>query len=154
MFARCALTNPFFWLIIDKCEPFLKLPDIKDPVPSDWVTINDDFVLVVAVYLSHLASDMIAAPESELDDGLIYLAFAPTGISRYRLTSKLLAMQDGSHTSGHGLEIVKVKAFRLEPLTEKGRVTVDGEAVDYGPIQGSIMPSAARVVCLPSVTRL
>lgn len=137
-----------------RCEPAIPLPPLTEPLPAGWVTLDDNFVLVAVQYLSHLGADMMAAPESRLDDGIMYIAFASAGISRARLIAMFLAMETGSHKPGHGLEIVKVKAFRLEPLTEKGRMTVDGEVVDYGPIQGSVVPSAARVVCLPNATRM
>lgn len=45
-------------------------------------------------------------------------------------------------------EMIPVTAFRLEPETSGGHMTVDGEVVDYGPIQAELMPSLANVMSM------
>lgn len=43
--------------------------------------------------------------------------------------------------------MIQVKAFRIEPSEGiTGHITVDGEQVDYGPIQGEIFPSLVNVM--------
>lgn len=42
--------------------------------------------------------------------------------------------------------MLPVSAFRLEPETEGSYITVDGEVVDYGPIQAEIMPALGRIL--------
>lgn len=45
------------------------------------------------------------------------------------------------------MELIPVRAFRIEPdMNERGCMTVDGEHVDYGPIQGEVFPGLARVM--------
>jgi len=45
------------------------------------------------------------------------------------------------------VEIYYGLAYRLEPLTEKGILAVDGERVgDYGPIQGVVLPQTMQVI--------
>jgi len=46
------------------------------------------------------------------------------------------------------VEKIPVTAFRLEPdSTESfGNISVDGELVDYGPIQCEVMPGIARIL--------
>jgi hypothetical protein len=46
------------------------------------------------------------------------------------------------------VEMIPVTAFRLEPESTKssGHITVDGELVDYGPIQSEVMPGMARIL--------
>ena len=57
-------------------------------------------------------------------------------------------MSNGSHLSCPGVEMIPVKAFRIEPAeSTNGHLTVDGENVDYGPIQAEIFPSLATVMC-------
>ena len=127
------------------------LPPLSEPVPSDWVTIEDDFVLFLASYQSHLGNDYCAHPESTFNDGAIYLAFvrnAPTGV-RMKLLSIMTKTDDGSHIHVPQYEIVKVKAFRLEPLNSSGTICVDGERVDYGPIQAQVLPGVSRVMAQP-----
>jgi len=128
----------------------LDLPPLSSPLPSDWVTIEDDFVLVIAVSLTHIAQDMIVAPRSRLNDGVIYLSMVRAPISRVHLVKLFAAMQEGTACDDPGAEIVRVSAFRLEPLggQQHGALVVDGEAVDYGLIQAQVMPSMARVMAL------
>lgn len=43
--------------------------------------------------------------------------------------------------------MIPVKAFRIEPAEGvSGHLTVDGEEVDYGPLQAEIFPSLATVM--------
>ena len=108
---------------------------------------------VLAVQISHIASDVIAAAGSRLDDGMIYLMMVHAPLSRARLVRLYNAMQHGTADSDPSADIVRVRAFRLEPLDEPrqhggGVLMVDGEMVDYGPIQARVLPSMARVMCL------
>ncbi|KAM4650598.1 sphingosine kinase 2 [Discoglossus pictus] len=116
------------------------LPPLEQPLPKMWVTLEDDFVLVLAIYQSHLGADLFTAPFSSFDDGLIHLFFVRAGISRAALVRLFLAMEKGTHfeMACPYLVHVPVRAFRLEPLTRKGILTVDGERVEYGPIQAQI----------------
>lgn len=47
-----------------------------------------------------------------------------------------------------GVDMIPVKAFRIEPMegANNGHITVDGEEVDYGPLQAEIFPSLASVM--------
>uniref|UniRef100_A0A8C6TFP8 sphingosine kinase n=1 Tax=Neogobius melanostomus TaxID=47308 RepID=A0A8C6TFP8_9GOBI len=99
------------------------LPPLDQPLPTqDWVTIEGDFVLVLALYQSHLGADLHAAPQARFDDGLIHLTFVRAGISR----ATLLRLH------------ITCRAFRLQPLSPRGTLTVDGELVPYGPLQAQV----------------
>lgn len=61
----------------------------------------------------------------------------------------LMSLDSGLRISDHGdTMIVPVLAFRLEPdpSCPPGLLTVDGECVEYGPIQAQVLPSMARVM--------
>lgn len=60
----------------------------------------------------------------------------------------LLGLSTGVHVTSPQLEIIPVKAFRIEPDVSEsyGHVTVDGEKVDYGPIQAEIFPDLAYIM--------
>ncbi|KAI5624193.1 sphingosine kinase 2, partial [Silurus asotus] len=125
------------------------LPPLDQPLPTrDWVTIEGDFVLVLAIYQSHLGADLFAAPHAQFDDGLIHLTFVRAGISRATLLRLFLAMERGTHLSltSPYVSHVPARAFRLQPLSSRGTLTVDGELVPYGPLQAQIHPSMARVI--------
>ena len=123
------------------------LPALSSAVPPDWVTVEDDFVLVIAICTSHVSQDLILAPSSSLDDGVMYLSMVRAPISRLHVLKLLKAMEHGTAASDPGVETVRVNAFRLEPLgPQQGTLMVDGEMVDYGPIQAQVLPSMARVM--------
>ena len=135
----------------DKPDTPLLTP-LSEPVPSDWVVIEDSFVFFTATLLSHLDANTIVHPEGHFGEGVIQLAMMRSGATRMDLFEML---GNAAEPIDHGpkLEKIKVKAFRLEPLTDKGILTVDGERVDYGPIQAQILPAASRVMLLPQAAR-
>ncbi|XP_017337775.1 sphingosine kinase 1 isoform X1 [Ictalurus punctatus] len=125
------------------------LVPLDQPVPAHWTVVKEeDFVLVMAVYQSHLAEDLIAAPASRLEDGIIHLIYVKAGISRQALLRLFLAMEKGAHLSTNCpfVVYVKVRALRLEPYSPKGTITVDGEVVEYGPVQAQIYGRLARII--------
>ncbi|XP_068180867.1 sphingosine kinase 2 isoform X2 [Antennarius striatus] len=125
------------------------LPPLDQPLPTrDWVTIEGDFVLVLALYQTHLGADLHAAPQAKFDDGLIHLTFVRAGISRATLLRLFFAMERGTHHSVTSpfVSHVTCRAFRLQPLSTRGTLTVDGELVPYGPLQAQVHPSMARLI--------
>lgn len=140
--------RPFVSLPFDMLRDDL-LPPLNQPLPTrDWVTIEGDFVLVLALYQTHLGADLHAAPQARFDDGLIHLTFVRAGISRATLLRLFFAMEKGTHhsVSSPYVSHVTCKAFRLQPLSTRGTLTVDGELVPYGPLQAQVHPSMARLI--------
>lgn len=126
------------------------LPGLDQPVPEGWTVVKEeDFVLVLAIYQSHLAEDLWAAPGAAADDGVIHLFYVRAGISRPALLRLFLAMEKGAHLACGCPHLVyeKVRALRLEPVSAQGVITVDGEMVEYGPVEAQIHPGLARLVC-------
>ncbi|XP_028267098.1 sphingosine kinase 1 [Parambassis ranga] len=126
------------------------LPGLDQPVPDSWTVVKEeDFVLVLAIYQSHLAEDLWTVPGAMADDGLIHLFYVTAGISRPALLRLFLAMEKGAHLACGCPHLVyeKVKALRLEPITPHGMITVDGEMVEYGPVQAQVHPGLARLIC-------
>uniref|UniRef100_A0A673LF77 Sphingosine kinase 1 n=1 Tax=Sinocyclocheilus rhinocerous TaxID=307959 RepID=A0A673LF77_9TELE len=123
-----------------------RLPDhllvpLEQPVPQDWTLVEEqEFVLVLAMFQSHLGEDLLAAPDARADDGLIHLFYVTAGISRTMLLRLFWAMQSGTHLDWGCTHLVyrRVRALRLEPLSEAGVMTVDGERVEYGPLQAQV----------------
>ncbi|RVE69304.1 hypothetical protein OJAV_G00076480 [Oryzias javanicus] len=125
------------------------LPGLDQPIPEGWTVVKEqDFVLVLAVYQSHLAEDLWAAPSAMGNDGLIHLIYVTAGISRPALLRLFLAMEKGTHLECGCPHLVyqKVRALRLEPISAQGMITVDGEMVEYGPVQAQIHPGLARLI--------
>ena len=132
----------------DKAVPTPLLAPLDQPVPAGWVTLEGEFVNVAAIYLTHLAKDMIPIPESRLNDGTIYLTVTKAGISRMKLIQIFTAMQDGKYSASPESEIIKVKAFRFEPEEKDGIMTCDGERIEYGAVQGQVLPAMANIMAL------
>ncbi|CAL9700454.1 unnamed protein product [Knipowitschia caucasica] len=125
------------------------LPPLDQPVSSNWVVVpEEEFVLMLAMYQSHLAEDLFAAPDSTLEDGLIHLTYVKAGISRTALLRLFLSMEKGAHLTSNCPHLfhTKVRALRLEPQSPKGIITVDGEAVEYGPVQAEVHRGLARLI--------
>ncbi|XP_058877589.1 sphingosine kinase 2 [Acipenser ruthenus] len=124
------------------------LQPLDRPVPKNWVTLEGDFVLVLALYQSHLGADLFAAPQARFDDGTIHLSFVRAGISRGVLLRLFLAMERGTHQEIESpfVSHIQTRAFRLEPLSHRGTLTVDGELVPYGSLQAQVHPGMGRLI--------
>lgn len=129
--------------------PPSRLPALTAPVSDGWKTIDGEFVMVHGAYQTHLSTDCFFAPLSKLNDGLIWLLIIKAGVSRAQLLSFLLGLSSGSHIptqANRYIQMIPVTAFRIEPSGSSGHMTVDGENVEYGPIQAEIFPSLAKVM--------
>lgn len=126
------------------------LNPIGDPVPKDWtIEKEQDFVLVLATCHSHLAEELMVSPDARPDDGHLHLLYVTAGISRPALLRLFLAMEKGTHLTCEcpHLRYRRVRAMRLEPITKPGVITVDGEQVEYGPIQAQVHKGYGRIIC-------
>uniref|UniRef100_A0AAG5D3A0 sphingosine kinase n=1 Tax=Anopheles atroparvus TaxID=41427 RepID=A0AAG5D3A0_ANOAO len=129
--------------------PPSRLPALTAAIPDSWQCITGDFVMVHAAYQTHLSTDCYFAPQSRLNDGIIWLLIIRAGVSRSQLLSFLLGLSSGTHIpmqANEHIQMVPVTAFRIEPAGTTGHMTVDGENVECGPIQGEVFPSLAKVM--------
>ena len=125
------------------------LPSLNTSLPSTWTILNGKFVMVHASYQSHLSEDCLFAPESKANDGIIWLLIIKGNVSRSQMLHFLLGLSSGAHVQNtvDGIDLLPVKAFRIEPdMSEQGYITVDGEHVEYGPIQAEICPGLSRIL--------
>lgn len=130
----------------------VQLPPLSEPLDTTtgtWKVIEDDFILVWVLQTSHCSSSMYSCPGASLDDGVLTIIVV-RNISRCSLLTMLLGIDNGDHIKHSEVEIYKAKAYRLEPQTEEGLYSLDGEVVEYGPIQGVVQPGAMRVYKLPT----
>jgi sphingosine kinase len=124
------------------------LTPMSKPVPNDWLSIEDEFILFLIIKTPLIGMDFIISPDTRFDDGSMVLIFNKTGIPKLDLIKLLSDSSSGNFLKNPNLDFVKIKAFRLEPAREAaiGNMMVDGERVEYGPIQGEVMPKMARVL--------
>ncbi|UYV60166.1 SPHK1 [Cordylochernes scorpioides] len=121
------------------------LAPLSRPVPQDWVVREGEYVLVYAAYQTHLGTDVFFAPFAKLNDGIIWLVLIHANVTRAQMFAIFSGLQSGSYIKNEAVEMIPVRAFRLEPLSD-GYMTVDGEAVPTQPIQAEVLPGAANIL--------
>ncbi|XP_011868908.1 PREDICTED: sphingosine kinase 1-like isoform X2 [Vollenhovia emeryi] len=127
--------------------PSSTLPALTTQLSNCWTTVQGEFIMVHAAYQTHLGQDYFFAPRATLADGIIWLLIVKAGITRANLVQFLLGLSSGTHVTCPGVDMIPVKAFRIEPMEGmSGHITVDGEEVDYGPLQAEIFSSVASVM--------
>lgn len=115
--------------------------------PGEWQIIEDEFIFLWAVNTPWAAHDMQPTPYAQLNDGAIDIVIMRKATSRLELLKALIRVAKGQHLSLPHLEYYQVCSLRLEPLTKKGILVVDGEPVDYSPIEMTVMPNLACINC-------
>ena len=136
-------------------HPEFKLNRDRDPQPrhrltrqcGKWQVIEDEFIFVWAMNTAWAAHDMNVTPYAQLNDGAMDVLIMRKGTPRWEILQALLRCGKGEHLNLPHMEYYKVRAFRLEPLTDKGILVVDGEPVDYSPIDLKVIPNLACVNC-------
>ncbi len=96
-----------------------------------------DFIMVWVVQTSHASSSMHTGPGVLLNSGF-FTVMVLRNCSRFALLKMMIAMDDGNHFKIPQLEVYKARAYRLEPLTDEGIYSLDGERIDYGVAEGEI----------------
>lgn len=128
--------------------PSSNIPALTEPVPSSWTVMEGEFVMVHTAHLTHLGSDCYFAKQSQLNDGVIWMVVIKGGIPRTQLLSFLLGLSSGTHVpEGHSdyVKMIPCTAFRIEPEGNQGHLTVDGERVELGAIQGEVFDGMVNV---------
>lgn len=128
-------------------HPDCQLPSKSTISQSGWHVIEDEFIFLWAMNTAWGAHDMNPAPYAQLNDGAIDVVIMRKETSRLELLKALLRVGKGQHLSLPHMEYYKVRSLRLEPLTKKGILVVDGEPVDYSPIEMKVIPNLACINC-------
>ena len=135
-------------------ESLQGMPALSDPVPENWITIEDDILLFWPHQATHAAMHTHSSPKSKLEDGIFQIMLVRgRKISRIYMARILLALESGSHVDMPGVEFIQCKAYRLEPLSPGSYNNIDGEVVEPGPVQAKVLPGAARLFCNPKYTK-
>uniref|UniRef100_A0A1I7Y0U1 DAGKc domain-containing protein n=1 Tax=Steinernema glaseri TaxID=37863 RepID=A0A1I7Y0U1_9BILA len=124
------------------------VPKLAEPVPDNWVTIEDDFVLFYAVSISHISADGLFMPSARLNDDRLYLTYilAKEMNSSVKLLSFLTKIEEGTHLDSPFCKKVPVSAFRLEPIDTGSYITVDGEVIKTSKIQATATSLRTAVI--------
>jgi sphingosine kinase len=127
--------------------PHADFNQIKENSSPSWQVIEDDFIFLWAMNTPWAAHDMNVTPYASINDGAIDVLVMRQGTSRWELLQALLRCGKGQHLNLPHMEYYKVSAFKLEPLTDKGILVVDGEPIEYSAIEMKVMPNLACVNC-------
>jgi diacylglycerol kinase family enzyme len=82
----------------------------------------------------------------------MYLTFIRANVSRFEIVRGFTEGSTGKFLNNPLVEFVRCKAFRLEPIVNlrtnklEGNLMIDGEPIEYGPIQGEILAKMARIL--------
>ena len=122
------------------------LPPLSGPVPENWETIEREFMAVTFLMIPHMANNFFGDPSFSIGTGKIRVVICGGEITRLGMFGLLTKADTGEHLEIEGVLRNDVRAFRLEPHTAPGMLTIDGEEVYYGPLQCQIHPTLARVM--------
>ncbi|XP_061714862.1 sphingosine kinase 1-like [Cydia pomonella] len=128
--------------------PAPHLPALMSQLPAHWTHEQGEFVMVHVSYQAYIGEDLLFAPRSQLSDGVMWMLIIKAGISRSQLLSFLLGINNGNHAESNNeyIKLIPVSAFRIVPEGPGGTLTVDGELVEYGPIQAEVFPNIVNVL--------
>ena len=111
------------------------LSPLSEPVPDNWETLEREFMGVTPLMIPHMAHNFFGDPEISIGEGKIRIVICDGNIKRLDMLGMLTKADTGGHIEIDGVLRRDVRAFRLEPFTSPGMLTIDGEEVYYGPIQ-------------------
>jgi diacylglycerol kinase family enzyme len=123
-------------------------PDSNDDGEGEWISVEGDFALFSACNLSHISYDANLAPFAHLADGCMDMVFVRRTKNKVAMSSFMVDLEDGAHVSNELTEYHKVRAFMLEPSSERqsGMIGVDGERTKNGAIVATIMPNCVQLL--------
>lgn len=111
-----------------------------------WLTVEDNFVTVVVANTGWQSTDAFLTPFSSVHDGCMDVLYVTGECTSSRLASIFLDIESGKHVYNSAVHYVKVRAFVLEPMQDKGNLDVDGELVQYAALACQVLPSMARII--------
>uniref|UniRef100_W6NHR2 Diacylglycerol kinase domain containing protein n=1 Tax=Haemonchus contortus TaxID=6289 RepID=W6NHR2_HAECO len=112
----------------------VKIPPLDHPLDETWETVEGNWVMANVSTLSHLGSDIPFLPSARLDEITMYLTLIDWNTVKSRLhVGHLFTFMEGSKHLAHPcMQIIPVKAVRIEPLSEEGHFAIDGEPCRSG----------------------
>ena len=85
-------------------------------------------------------------PESRTDDGVIWLVLVKDSMPRKEMIQWFMNTEEAGHIGKTGVQLLPVRAFRIEPIRPRGYLSIDAESFKFGPVQGQILPGKANLL--------
>ena len=115
------------------------LVPLSSPLPETWVSKEDDFLNICFATIPCLSRTAFSDPHFQVGSGKIRLIWIDGAATRLETLKVFTSSETGKHIELEQVKLIDAKAFRIEPITS-GIMTIDGEVVSSGPIQGQIHP--------------
>ena len=80
------------------------------------------------------------------NDGVIWLVMVRDSMPRKEMLQWLMNAGEAGHVGKTGVELVPVRAFRIDPIRPRGYLSIDAESFKFGMVQGQILPSKAKIL--------
>ena len=125
------------------------LVPLTEPVPDTWVTKEGNFHLCGAALRPAIAFPLLGCfvdTSIPFEAGSLRLMWTGEEFSRSTATKIISGSPEVTTNDESKFVRVNVKAFRLEPETAPGNMTVDGDLVTYGPMQGQVHQGLIHVM--------
>ncbi|KAL7314856.1 sphinganine kinase lcb4 [Mucor circinelloides] len=133
------------------------IPDLSQPVPKEWMIIDDDISFFLASKVPLLSRGMLSHPCALPNDGQIDLLLIRGSPSITKQLDVFTKVETGNHLNSDIVEYYKIRAFRLTPVLKPGQkayVAIDGEHAPCKPFQVEVHPRLASVLTIsPSFIR-
>ncbi|KAE9549168.1 hypothetical protein FO519_007616 [Halicephalobus sp. NKZ332] len=122
---------------------------LKDTIPSNWTTIEDEFLFVYVTSVTHISPGNNYNPNAKLKDNRLHLTYAlrKDVTSRMSLAKFLDSITTSKHLSFDFCRSVSVTSLRLEPIDTGSYIVVDGEVVDCQRLQATASDLNMFVMC-------
>ncbi|KAF8636568.1 hypothetical protein AX17_003379 [Amanita inopinata Kibby_2008] len=133
---------PTAWHGIDKGFPPLQHSANDD---EGWTTFEEPLLYIFAGKGPFVGRDYMAFPISLPDDGLIDIIAMPM-TKRSDILQGMSGAASGENFWSPKLHYIKAHAYRIKPLTGKGNLSVDGEAMPFEEFQVEVHAKLATVL--------
>jgi len=126
-----------YWPVEAPGKPPAEAPPLSAELSGEpWKTIEDDVAIFWGMNVAWGSYDACPAPGAALHDGVWHLVvLRGRSITRSALLSFFLRLETGGQVDLPGVEVLRCRALRLEPLEEGGFLSLDGEQVPCVPVQ-------------------
>ena len=127
------------------CVPTLLPPTPTDPLPEGWKSVEGVFISVTVLMAPVMGDGFVGHPDFSLGSGEFAILYFHDDVSRAEMLSLLSDGDTGNWVHHQKMHIVKAKAYRIEPVSPPGLMTLDGEVIEYGASQAQVHQHVARV---------
>lgn len=134
-------------LTVHSLGPEVDLPPISGSVPSNWKSIEGEFICVTPFMIPLTSKSFYGDPTLPIGSGKIRIGVCDGHLTRLGMLELIIKTTTGQHLEMEGVWCIDVKAFRLEPHATPTMLTIDGEEVNCGVLQCQIHPGLARLMC-------